>query len=273
MSNTTDARLRRRRPPPGGFSLGGLSDEQRAERIVDFDENEYGFVRLARDASRNASRDAGKSRSPESSAFWDVQDDPDDPSATLARLHVAAASGKRKGRNNALATALTNRLRDSPEFRDALARFVRREVCPALGVARVAYQRRPTVRVHLAGAPAMGYPHADGADPYNHQPGEVNVWVPLTKVWGGNSLTSESAPGAEDFHAFEARPGQFVRFDGNRCWHYTTANDTEATRVSFDLRVVPFHLFDDDHRGPKKKNGAEAVPLRLGQYYADSAEA
>lgn len=119
----------------------------------------------------------------------------------------------------------------------------------------------------------MGYPHADGADPYNHQPGEVNVWVPLTKVWGGNSLTSESAPGAEDFHAFEARPGQFVRFDGNRCWHYTTANDTEATRVSFDLRVVPFHLFDDDHRGPKKKNGAEAVPLRLGQYYADSAEA
>ena len=43
--------------------------------------------------------------------------------------------------------------------------------------------------------------------------------------------------------------------------------------MSFDLRVVPFHLFDDDHRGPKKKNGAEAVPLRLGQYYADSAEA
>jgi hypothetical protein len=160
-----------------------------------------------------------------------------------------------------------------------LSAFVRNEVCPALGVSRVAYQRRPTMRVHLSGAKAMGKPHADGLEPYNHQPGEVNVWVPLTKVWGSNSLTSETAPGLGDFHAFDAAPGEFVRFDGNRCWHYTTANDTARTRVSFDFRVVPIELFDETHRGPSRatrgangKNAAAADvrPLRMGEYYVDS---
>ena len=132
------------------------------------------------------------------------------------------------------------------------------------------------MRVHLSGAKAMGKPHADGLEPYNHQPGEVNVWVPLTKVWGSNSLTSERAPGLGDFHAFTAAPGEFVRFDGNRCWHYTTANDTDRTRVSFDFRVVPIELFDETHRGPSRAtrgaNGknAAARPLRMGEYYVDS---
>lgn len=51
-----------------------------------------------------------------------------------------------------------------------------------------------------------GIPHADGLQPYNHQPNEVNVWVPLTAVFGSNSLTSESSPGAGDFHAFQVSP-------------------------------------------------------------------
>ena len=58
--------------------------------------------------------------------------------------------------------------------------------------------------------------------------------------------------------------GEFIRFDGNRCWHYTTANDTGATRVSFDFRVVPIELFDNEHQGPSKAihrgNGKSAPP-------------
>ena len=73
--------------------------------------------------------------------------------------------------------------------------------------------------------------------------------------------------------------GEFIRFDGNRCWHYTTANDTGATRVSFDFRVVPIELFDNEHQGPSKTihrgNGKSAAaahikPLRMGEYYVDS---
>ena len=257
--------------PPDGYhtrSTGGLTDEQRAERVVSYDETAYGFVEMAFAALKadgllaSASSDASS-----------------DASEALSRLHEGPLLPKRAGKNDPCTTSLNNRVRNSITFARALSAFVRNEVCPALGVSRVAYQRRPTMRVHLSGAKAMGKPHADGLEPYNHQPGEVNVWVPLTKVWGSNSLTSERAPGLGDFHAFKAAPGEFVRFDGNRCWHYTTANDTARTRVSFDFRVVPIELVDETHRGPSRatrgangKNAAAADvrPLRMGEYYVDS---
>lgn len=152
-----------------------------------------------------------------------------------------------------------------------------------------------------AGGPPQGVPHADGLAPYNHQPAEVNVWVPLTAVGGSNSLVSESSPGLGDFHSFTAKPGEFIKFYGNRCWHYTVRNTTQITRVSFDIRVVPFELFDAEARGPSKTvsarpsslspprpgalthrltpaavttaagkhPGGGGKPLRLGEYYAE----
>ena len=255
--------------PPDGYhtrSTGGLTDEQRAERVVSYDETAYGFVEMAFAALR---ADGLLASNPSHASS--------DASEALSRLHEGPLLPKRAGKNDPCTTSLNNRVRNSITFARALSAFVRNEVCPALGVSRVAYQRRPTMRVHLSGAKAMGKPHADGLEPYNHQPGEVNVWVPLTKVWGSNSLTSETAPGLGDFHSFKAAPGEFVRFDGNRCWHYTTANDTDRTRVSFDFRVVPIELFDETHRGPSRatrgangKNAAAARPLRMGEYYVDS---
>jgi hypothetical protein len=48
--------------------------------------------------------------------------------------------------------------------------------------------------------------------------------------------------------------------------------------VSFDLRVVPMDLFDDNHDGPIRTLGRRAdkrrfskiKPLKLGEYYMDS---
>ena len=63
--------------------------------------------------------------------------------------------------------------------------------------------------------------------------------LPLTRVRGSNSLYCESAPGVGDFEPFEGEFGLAHRFWGAACHHYTIANETEATRVSFDFRVVP----------------------------------
>lgn len=88
----------------------------------------------------------------------------------------------------------------------------------------------------------------------------------------------------------QALPGEFVSFYGNRCWHFTLANETDTTRVSFDMRVVPFHLLDDHHCGPGNLSVSRAKgdvgklppepgtedfaragkPLKLGEYYVDS---
>ena len=235
---------------------GGLSEEQIAERVVDYDDDEYGFVKMVRSALVEAG--VLKEETP------------------LGKLHaLAPPKGRRK---NPFLFVLQNDLRKSKEFAAALHRFVRQEICAALCVSRVAYQRRPTFRVHMAGGPAQGFAHADGLEPYNHQPGEVNIWLPLSKVHGSNSLMCESSPGKGDFHAFEAEPGQFVKFYGNRCWHYCLDNKTDDTRVSFDLRVVPMDLFDNNHDGPSKtltkksskKRFSGIKPLKLGEYYMDS---
>eukprot|EP00961_Rhodomonas_salina_P188775 2547615-Rhodomonas_salina.1 len=82
----------------------------------------------------------------------------------------------------------------------------------------ICFQREPTFRCHVSGGgESTGAPHID-AD-YGHQPSEINFWVPMTPVWGSNSLYSESAPGQGDFEAFELEYGEIKRFWGNQVWN------------------------------------------------------
>jgi hypothetical protein len=83
---------------------------------------------------------------------------------------------------------------------------------PCRCAAPLLYQRKPILRVVMPGSVPPTKRHCD-AD-YYHDANEINFWVPLTRVWGSNTLWSESAPGARDFAPFEARPGEAVRFYG-----------------------------------------------------------
>ena len=80
-------------------------------------------------------------------------------------------------------------------FDAAYVDFVREVVLPNLADPNgILFQRRPTFRCHLAGGgQPTGRPHCDSE--YGHQRGELNFWLPLTRVSGSNSLYSESAPG------------------------------------------------------------------------------
>ena len=152
-------------------------------------------------------------------------------------------------------------------FESMLRTFMREVIAPLLGCGpdEVAYQASPTLRVSYPSATAMGHPHCDYE--YHHQPCEVNLWLPLTQVWGNNTLHAESAPGKGDFRPFELGWGRCVRFWGNQVRHFTCANDTGFTRVSLDLRCLDASRYNPafvDGRGNKNK-------FRLGQYYALSA--
>ena len=70
----------------------------------------------------------------------------------------------------------------------------------------------------------------------------MNWWLPLTPVADSNTLWLESAPGASDYRPMALQPGQALRFNGYECRHYTLENQTDASRVSFDWRVVPSEL-------------------------------
>jgi hypothetical protein len=155
---------------------GGLTETQRAERVVAYDEPTYGFVRMAVDALRDAGV-VSTSTEAEAEAAAEaaeeeivsapevaevtpppavpppaVPEDDDLHRPFLERLHATASSRALAAvgpKHNPFLTPLQNTLRKSAAFQSALHAFVKHEVCPALGVSRVAYQRRPTFRVHL----------------------------------------------------------------------------------------------------------------------------
>lgn len=88
------------------------------------------------------------------------------------------------------------------QFDRSLLDFVREVVLPNIGDPKgILFQRRPTFRCHIGGGgEATGRPHCDAE--YGHSRSEINYWLPLTSVYGSNSLYAESAPGAADFAPF-----------------------------------------------------------------------
>ena len=61
--------------------------------------------------------------------------------------------------------------------------------------------------------------------------------LPTTRALGGCQFRS---PTLSLWEAF--------RFYGNQCEHFTCANTTATTRVSFDFRTVPSHLHDPGYK-------------------------
>lgn len=100
---------------------------------------------------------------------------------------------------------------------------------------------------------------------YHHQPNELNVWLPLTRAAGSNTLWAESAPGLGDFHPFELVPGQAMLFYGIQCAHYTVPNETSTTRASVDFRVVPSACYR--HRYPCSHRSDGMARFARGAYF------
>jgi hypothetical protein len=100
-------------------------------------------------------------------------------------------------------------------------------------------QNPPSFRCHLVGGRTASSFHRDGEPKYGLRPGTLNAWVPLTEVYGSNSLMVESVPGAADYQPLELRPGHLVLFDAYHLTHGSCRNETRSSRVSFDFRFLP----------------------------------
>jgi len=153
-------------------------------------------------------------------------------------------------------------------FNATLHTFVRGVVAPLLRVDAdsVAYQHSPTLRIAYPCGKVLGHPHRDYE--YHRQPGELNFWLPLTRVFGSNTLHIESKPGAGDFHPLELSFGRGVRFWGNQVSHYCVANDSGTTRVSIDFRAIALHNFNPDYIDGLGRRSR----LRLGEAYLLSGD-
>ena len=98
------------------------------------------------------------------------------------------------------------------------------------------YQSPPSFRFHYSGLGSSVF-HRDRD--FGVEQGRINVWVPLTNVWGDNSLWIEGKEGTEDHQPITMRFGQLLLFDGVNISHGSKINTTSSTRVSFDFRFLP----------------------------------
>ena len=232
------------------------------QAVLSYDPAEYDFVGAAHEIFGHEHPLGSLHRAPVEP--WDATPPALRRGQIQARVGAAVSKQERKGARRRAWDF--ERSESWKRFLEVYRRFVVHWVAPTLGGVPLLYQRKPILRVVLPGSVAPTQMHCD-AD-YYHDSNELNLWVPLSDVAGASSLWSESAPGRGDYAAFEAGPGQAVRFYGNRCRHFTTPNDTERTRVSFDFRVIPQHLFvpPPEHIARVSKHSLNPGDSKRGYY-------
>ncbi|HWT13200.1 MAG TPA: StrG-like protein [Allosphingosinicella sp.] len=90
------------------------------------------------------------------------------------------------------------------------------------------------MRVNFHGSRAILRFHKD--QEYGQRPNTINVWLPVTKVYGSNSMYVESYPGLSDFTPVELEYGQALIFYGTDLLHGTLDNVSGGTRITYDFR-------------------------------------
>lgn len=159
-----------------------------------------------------------------------------------------------------------NKLREGwPEFISLYEGFIKNEIFPLFTEENnLIYQKTPSFRVSQPEGKAIYVPHCDGDDLHKHPPGEINVFMPLTKAWGNNSMFLESLPGLGDYKPITGEFGDVFLFYGNRQRHFNKFNDTNQTRCSFDFRVIPPCNYDESY---SKGSATMNSKFIVGGYY------
>ena len=151
-----------------------------------------------------------------------------------------------------------------PEFENLYKSFIEEIIFPMFEDDTLIYQSLPNIRFHRPNAKAVYIWHSDGDADHRHPPGEINIFLPLTKCDETNTMWVESIPGLGDFKPLVMNSGQFFIGYLNRCRHGNKINESSKTRVSFDFRVVPGFAYDNAFVGRTATTGLE---FKVGQYY------
>ncbi len=96
------------------------------------------------------------------------------------------------------------------------------------------HQKSAMMRVNFHGSKAILRFHRDRE--YGQTGDLINLWLPVTAVWGSNSMYVESSSGASDFEPVKLQFGQAFIFRGYDLLHGTLDNDSGSTRITYDLR-------------------------------------
>lgn len=121
-------------------------------------------------------------------------------------------------------------------------------------------QRTPNIRIHFPECTNIGKLDTDpdknviglhNDSMFNHPEYEINLMIPLTKMYETNSLYVQKDLNNEDIKNFEPlhlEPGEISFNYLNKYKHFNKINKTGKTRVSFDIRVVPASKYKNSEK-------------------------
>lgn len=162
----------------------------------------------------------------------------------ISHLHHAILAKKRQRKgpearlnyrdSRGLRDWLTQQAEDS-WFYPVYVPFVKEVLVPFFD-GKISYAQRPRFRVHLASGPGVSDWHRD--TDITGRFDQITAWVPAVDCSGSNALWVESDYGKRDYQPVTVKYGEVLLFDGG-LYHGSVANETNVTRVGFDLRFAP----------------------------------
>ena len=162
----------------------------------------------------------------------------------------------------------------NPKFNDVYEKFIRFYVAPLFPEgSRIVYQKTPNIRFSFPDSAAIG---CDPNDPANiiglhcdnnfgHNENEMNIVVPLTRMFSTNSIyyepTLDSNIDPMEFSNVVLETNEFLEAYFNKLRHCNRINTTGKTRISFDIRVIPYTVYMDNY------DFFAGTKFELGNYY------
>lgn len=139
-------------------------------------------------------------------------------------------------------------------------KFIKQEIAK-LYKDKILFQKYPTFRISLPGNVAVGGYHKDSD--YNHNPLEVNYFLPFTKSFETNTVWYLNEN--KSYAPMNCNPGQFVEWNGATTMHGNKSNTTDKTRVSIDFRTLK--LSDYERNKNIMSSITNNMQFKIGKYW------
>jgi len=163
---------------------------------------------------------------------------------------------------------------ENPEFNETYHTFMKAYAKPLFPPEdTIVIQKTPNIRFHFPNTAAIG---KDPKDPENiiglhcdsnfgHNENELNLIIPITPMYETNSIYYEteidSNMDPNDFENLTLETNQVFEVYFNKLRHCNKINKTGKTRISFDIRIIPYTKYMEN------LDFFQGTKFELGKYY------
>lgn len=163
---------------------------------------------------------------------------------------------------------------NNPIFNETYHQFIKTYIKPLFPEeTKIVFQKTPNIRFSIPESAAIG---KDPNDPDNiiglhcdnnfgHNENEMNFIVPITKMFSTNSIYYEPTLNSQiepiHFENLLLEKNEFLQAYFNKLRHCNRINKTNKTRISFDIRIIPYSKYIENF------GFFIGTKFELGKYY------